>query len=235
MVTMNDTFFGRLSDLFTNPGRLMDNVGVQPRWWQPGLLAFLVMIFFTWMTLPVSAPEQAELMRDSKLMQMLPEEAADQQYEDALNITSAKRATQGGLAGFTTWIMILVFGLILGFFVRMGGGTGSFSQALGIVSWGAVVVFIISSLVKLPLILMTESVYKVNIGLAALMPGAEPDSPLFMVLMTYGDFFTWWGLFLLIIGFERVFKIGRSAAVLSVLLPWALLSAIPLALGILFM
>jgi hypothetical protein len=232
---MNDSFFGRFSDLFTNPGRLMDNVGAQPRWWQPGLLAFLVMIFFSWMTLPVSAPEQAELMRDSKFMQMIPEEAADQQYEDALNISPAKRAIQSGSAGFLTWFMILGFGLILGFFVRMGGGTGSFSQAVGVVSWGAIPVFIISSLVKLPLILMTESVYKVNIGLAALMPGAEPDSALFMVLMYYGDFFTWWGLFLLIIGFERVFKIDRSVAILSVLLPWALLTVIPLALGLIFM
>jgi hypothetical protein len=42
-------------------------------------------------------------------------------------------------------------------------------------------------------------------------------------------------LFLLIIGFSRVFKIDRSVAVLSVLLPWALLSAIPLALGLIFM
>lgn len=232
---MNDSFFGRLSDLFTNPGRLMDNVGVRPRWWQPGLLAFLVMIFFTWMTLPVSTPEQAEMMRDSKLMQMVSEEVADQQYEDALNLSPAKRATQSGLGGFTTWLMILVFGLVLGFFVRMSGGSGSFNQALGIVSWGSIPVFLISSLVKLPLILMTESVYKVNIGLAALLPGAAPDSPLFLLLMTYGDFFSWWGLFLLIVGFERIFKVGRSVAVLSVVLPWALLSAIPLALSLLVM
>jgi hypothetical protein len=235
MTIMNDTFLGRLSDLFTNPGRLMDNVGLGPRWWQPGLLAFLVMIFFTWMTLPVSAPEQAELMRDSRLMQMVPEETADQQYEDALNMSPAKRATQSGIGGFTTWLMILVFGLVLGFFVRMGGGTGTFNQALGIVSWGAIPVFVISSLVKIPLILATESVYKVNIGLAALLGGGDPQSPLFMILMTYGDFFSWWGLFLLIVGFERVFRVGRSAAVLSVVLPWALLSAIPLALSILFM
>ena len=62
---MNDSFFGRLKDLFTNPGRLMENVGAGPRWWQPGLLVCLVMIAFSWMTLPISAPEQAELMRDS--------------------------------------------------------------------------------------------------------------------------------------------------------------------------
>ncbi len=232
---MNDSFFGRLKDLFTNPGRLMENVGANPRWWQPGLLVCLVMIAFGWMTLPISAPEQAELMRDSKLMQMLPEDAADQQYEEARNITPAKRLTQSGIAGFTSWLMILIFGLILGFFVRLGGGEGSFKQALGIVSWGSLPVFAISSAVKLPLILQTESVFKVNIGLAALLPGAEPGSALFQTLMTYGDFFTWWGLFLLVVGFERVFKMGRSGAVLSVLLPWALMSAIPLALSLVFM
>jgi hypothetical protein len=232
---MNDSFFGRLTDLFTNPKRLMDNVGANPRWWQPGLLVFLVMIVFSWFTLPISAPEQAELMRDSKLMEMMPAEVADQQYEEARNITQDKRLTQTGIAGFTAWLMVLIFGLILGFFVRLGGGQGSFKQALGIVSWGSVPVFAVGHLVKLPLVLMTESVYKVNIGLAALMPGGDPKSILFQALMTYGDFFTWWGLILVIIGFERVFKMGRSAAVLSVLLPWALLSAIPLALSQIFM
>jgi len=232
---MNDSFLGRFSDLFTNPGRLMEKVGAAPRWWQPGLLAFLVMIGFSWFTLPVSAPEQAELMRNSKLMDMVGEDMADQQYEEALNITPAKKVTQSLIAGFTTWLLILIFGLILGFFVRMSGGVGTFNQALGVVSWGAVPVFVLASVVKIPLILITESVYKVNIGLAALVPGADPQSPLFLGLMTYGDFFTWWGLILLIIGFEKVFKIGRSAAAISVLLPWALLSAIPLALSLLFM
>jgi hypothetical protein len=232
---MNDSFFGRIGDLFTNPGRLMENVGVNPRWWQPGLLVFIVMIGFSWLTLPISAPEQAELIRDSRLSQMIPEEAMNQQYEEALDISPAKRLTQSGIAGFTTWLLVLIFGLILGFFVRLGGGNGSFKQALGIVSWGSLPVFVISSLVKLPLILQTESVFKVNIGLAALLPGAEPGSALFQTLMTYGDFFTWWGLFLLVVGFEKVFKIGRSVAVLSVLLPWVLLSAIPLAISLIFM
>ena len=60
---MSDTFAGRLGDVVTNPGRLMDNVGARPAWWQPGLLIFLVMTAFTWMVLPISAPEQVEMMR----------------------------------------------------------------------------------------------------------------------------------------------------------------------------
>jgi hypothetical protein len=232
---MNDSFLGRIKDLFTNPGRLMENVGANPRWWQPGLLVCLVMIAFSYMTLPISAPEQAELMRDSKLMQMVPEEAADQQYEEARNISPSQRIIQSGVAGFTTWLFILIFGFILGFFVRLSGGVGSFKQALGVVSWGSLPIFVVGSLVKLPLILQTESVFKVNIGLAALMPGADPGSALFQTLMAYGDFFSWWGLFLLVIGFERVFSLGRSVAVLSVLLPWALLSAMFLGFSLLIM
>ncbi len=232
---MNDSFFRRITDLFTNPGRLMENVGVSPRWWQPGLLVLITMAAFTWITTPISAPEQAEMLRDSKIMQMVPDEAADKAYDDSLNISPTKRLTQSGISGFTTWIFILIFGLVLGFFVRLGGGVGSFNQALGIVSWGSLPVFALNSLIKLPLILKTESVFKVNIGLAALMPGADPLSAVNQILMAYGDFFTWWGLFLLVIGFEKVFNMGRSGAALSVLLPWALLTAIPLTLSILFM
>lgn len=232
---MNDSFLGRMKDLFTSPGQLMDNVGAAPRWWQPGVFVLLVMFCFTWVTMPISAPEQAELMRDSKIMQMAGEEAADKAYADATNITPAKRLTNAGLAGFSSWLMVLVFGLILGFFVRLGGGVGSFKQAIGIVSWGSLPLFFVNPLLKLPLILKTESVYKVNLGLAALMPDPDPSSLVFQVLMTFGDIFTWWGLILLIIGFERVFKMGRAAAAVSVLLPWALLSAVMLGLSLLVM
>ena len=37
--------------------------------------------------------------------------------------------------------MVLLFGFILGFFARMGGGKGTFKQALGVVSWAALIPF----------------------------------------------------------------------------------------------
>jgi len=231
----DDSFFSRLADLFRSPSSLMDKVGRNPRWWAPGLLIFLVMIGFTWLVTPISAPEQLELMRDSKLMQMAPEDVWEQQYQESLDIPTSKIILQALTAGFTTWIMVIVFGFILGFFARMSGGQVKFKQALGITAWGAIPVFVIASMVKLPLILATESVYSVSIGLAALMRGGDPSSPLYQVLMTYGDFFTWWGLALIIIGYQRVFGMGRGPAIASVIMPWALLSAIPLGFSLLFM
>ena len=84
---VNDTLAGRLADLVTKPGRLMDKVGIAPRWWQPGLLILVLIAGFAWLTSPISGPEQLEMMRDSKIMSMMPEEQWQQQYDDALNPT----------------------------------------------------------------------------------------------------------------------------------------------------
>jgi len=230
-----DSIAARFGDLFAKPSRLMDHVGARPLWWVPGVVIFVVMIAFAWLTAPISGPEQMEMMRDSKLMSMMPEEQWQAQYDEAMNVTPGKRLVQSLTAGFMGWISVIVFGFILGFFARMGGGKGSLRQALGITSWAALLPFAVGPLVKAPLVLATESVFKVNIGLAALLPGGEPGTALFQFLLTYGDFLTWWGLAVLVIGFSRVFGLARRAAVTAVVLPWALLSLIPLGLALIFM
>ena len=231
---MNDSFLGRLSDLLAKPGRCMANVAENPRWWQPGLLIFVTMAVFTWLVAPISGPEQLEMMRDSRIMQMMSEADWQAQYDQALDPPPLQRALSSLGAGFTTWIMVLIFGFILGFFARMGGGQGTFKQALGVVSWGALIPFVLATFIKMPLVMITGSIFQVNLGLAALVPGIEPSSALFQILSTYGDFLSWWGLAVLVIGFQKAFGMGRNGALVSVLLPWALCSAIPVGLAILF-
>jgi hypothetical protein len=220
---MNDSLATRLVGLVVSPGPTMARVGADPRWWQAGLLIFVVTVAITWLILPIVGPEQLELMRDSRLMRMMPEDVWQEQYEKALDPSPLQRSLSALQGGFQIWVTVIVFGFVLGFFARMGGGHGSFKQALGVVSWGALIPFVLGALVKTPLVIVTEAAYRVNIGLAALVPGLEPTSPLFMVLLHYGDFFTWWGLIVLVLGFERVFAMGRAAAAMAVLLPWALL------------
>ncbi|HPF69243.1 MAG TPA: YIP1 family protein [Candidatus Krumholzibacteria bacterium] len=232
---MNDSFGGRLVDLVLHPGRLMDNVGAAPRWPAAGLLLFLAMIGFAWLTSPISGPEQMEVMRDSKFMRMVPEEQWQQQYEQSMHPKPVSRAVAAVGAGFSTWIMALVFGLILGFFARMGGGQGTMKQAIGIVTWSALIPFTLASLVKLPLILATESIFRVTFSLASVVPGLEPGDKLFTVLSSFTDFFTIWGLVVLVIGFRRVFRMSQGAATTAVVLPWLLLTGAMTAVGLLFM
>ncbi len=230
-----DSLPGRLRDLVTKPSRLMDHVGARPQWWVPGLIVLVAVAAFSWLTSPISGPEQMEMMRDSKLMSMVPEEQWQAQYEESMNPSGTKRLLTSLTAGFTAWLMMIIFGFILGFFVRMSGGKGSFRQALGVTAWAGLLPFALGTLVKIPLVLATESVSRVNIGLAALMPGGDPGSFPFLALQSYGDFLSWWGLAVTIIGFSRVFGLSRNAAITSVLLPWALLSLIPLGMAMLVM
>jgi hypothetical protein len=168
-------------------------------------------------------------------MRMVPEDQWQQQYEQAMNPAPVSRAVSAVGAGFSTWIMVLVFGLVLGFFARMSGGQGTMKQAIGIVSWGALIPFTIASVVKLPLILATESVFRVSFSLAALIPGLEAGDKLFTVLSSFTDVFTVWGLVVLVIGFRRVFGMNIVAAQIAVVLPWLLCTGILTGVGLMFM
>lgn len=232
---MHDPLGGRFVDLITKPTRLMDNVAVSPQWLTPVLVIAVVMVAFTWLVAPISGPEQLELMRDSKLMNLVPEEQWQQQYDEALNPTTTGRLFSALGAGASTFGMILLFGLILGFFAKMSGGTGTFKQALGVTAWASVIPFGLGILIKVPLVMMTESMFSVNIGLAAFLGDVEPKNVLFQILHAYGDFLSWWGLGLIVIGFQKTHGLSRTTALVTVLLPWILATAIPLGVSLLFM
>ncbi len=232
---VNDHFLGRLVDLVAQPSRLMENVGFAPRWWQAGLLVFVVIAAFSWLTVHISGPEQMEMMRDSRFTQLMPAGEWERAYADAMDPSMAKRITQSLGAGISTWVMMMVLSLVLGFFAKMSGGQGKMKQSMGIVHWASIIPFVIMVLIKLPLVLITESVFSVNLGLAALLGDTDPTNPLYHILATYGDFSNWWGLFVLVIGYRTVYRMTTAAAAVSVLLPWALLAAIPLAITLVMM
>ena len=73
-VQTSDNLLNRFVDLVVKPGRLMDNVGRKTHLWLPYLVVFLVMSWFMWTISPIMNPEQLEMSKDSKLMQMIPEE-----------------------------------------------------------------------------------------------------------------------------------------------------------------
>lgn len=232
---MDDTLVGRMSDLITKPSRLMDHVGRAPRWVPAIFLIMVVVAGATWLITPISEPERLELMRDSRLMQMMPEEQWQAQYEQALNPSTTKLLLSSLGAGFFTGVVLLLGGVVLGFFARLSGGQGTIKQALGIMAWSSLISAGLGTVIKLPLILITESTHQSTISLAALLPNADPTSVLYQILANFTDFPTWWGLIVMILGFQLVFQMNRVAAALTVLLPWALLMAAAVGITMLVM
>lgn len=220
-----DSLPGRLADLLLRPGRLMDNVGRRPRLWVPYLLILVVMGAFMWQVSPIVNAEVMEMSRDSRLMQLLPPEAQEQMeehYEQALHPTPRQRLTFALQTALGSVIQTMLLGLLLGSFAKLSGGTGRLAQALGITAWAGLLPLAVGVLVALPIVLHNESVMGTSLGLAALFPGLEPDSLVFQLLRAYGDFFTWWGVALLVVGFQRVYGLSRNAAIATVVPVWAL-------------
>lgn len=218
-------FFGRVIALFHSPSRLMDDVGRRPRWWQPLLLVFLTVGSFSWTVMPITVVEQAAGMKTSIFSRFVPEEEMQEIVNESLVLTPAKRAKQSLLDAVVVTVLVALFGLVLGLFAQLSGGRVRYDQAMGICNWSAVPVYVFGMLAKTPLVFVVESVRRPSIGLAALVPDADVGSLLFNVLYNYGDFFTWWGLALVILGFRRVFGLPTLPAVLSVVLPWIIMSA----------
>jgi hypothetical protein len=225
----------RFADVIAAPSRLMDKVASRPAIWLSWAAIFLVTAAFTWVTLPISAPEQLEMMKDSPLMQNLPEGAMDEQYEQALNPTTGYKVQQSLITGLVSvWNAFLLGTLFFGF-AKLSGGKGRYAQALGVTSWSGIIPLVLGPIIALPIILSSESVMGTSVGLAALVPDPESARVPFMILKFYGDFPTWWGLAVAMIGFQRVFGLSRSAAALTVVLVWALAMLVPMVPAILFL
>lgn len=218
-------FFGRLFLLFRRPSRLMDDIGRHPSWWQPLLLVLVTIVGFSWTVMPITVVEQADGMRTSVFSRFVPEEDLQEIVDESLALTPSKRAKQALIDGVVTIVLVVLFGLVLGLFAQLSGGQVRYDQALGLCTWSAVPVYVFGILAKVPLVFATESVRRPSIGLAALVPNADVGSLQFNVLYNFGDFFTWWGLALVVLGFRRVFGLPTMPAVLSVVLPWIIMLA----------
>ncbi len=232
---MNDGFGARFRALITRPRDLGAMIKERPGWLVPALVMLGVMWLFTAAVSHIAGPEQLELMRDSKIMQMMPEEQWQAQYRDAMAPTLAKRIGNGAAGGIGTCVSAVVLAALLNLFAKLSAGRGRFKQMLALVFWTGLIPYGLGIVLKYALVLAKESVVGVSVGLAALLPDPDYTSFLYQFLMTFGDFTMWWALAVLVIGVEVVYELRRSTAAVVVLLPWVLLSGVALIVGRLFM
>jgi hypothetical protein len=221
-----DTFLRRLFDLIAKPDRLMRNVGMRPRWWQAGILVTVIVAATSWLTMPITISEGVEQLsakRDAWPYNKMPDDQWEQMLEKAQTVTPQIRAMSSLRNGIVSFLLLMILGFILGFFAKMSNGKGTPWQAVGIVAWSNLIPLGLAPLIKAPLVIAADSSNSVSLGLAA-FTSIESARILYVVLSVYGDFATWWGLALMVIGFSRVFGLERKIAVMSVVLPWAILS-----------
>ncbi len=216
----------RLWDLFLHPTRLMDHVGRWPKWWHAGLLILLINGLATTWVGPIVLEEYRSSSASSALDSLVSREQVEASLEKAMD--SGERNKIGSIlsTGLNSWAVTIIFGLVLGFFVKMAGGKGSFPQALGIVHWAALIPYGLGTLIKLPLVLYTGEYASITLSPAAFFPAEAVGSFFFVMLANFAEVTIWWGLLVVVLGFQRVFDLERGPAFLSVILPWALATGV---------
>ncbi len=216
----------RLWDLFARPGRLMKNVGRWPRWWMAGLLIVVINGVATTWEGPVLLEEYRGRSHSSALNSLVSEKDFLDKLENSVGSGEGSKFSSVISSGMNSWGGTLVFSLVLGFFAKMAGGKGSFSQALGIVHWAALIPYGLGTLVKLVLVLNTGEFARITLSPAVFLPVESVGSFFFILLDSFADVTILWGLVVVVIGFGKVFKLDRSPASLSVFMPWVLITAV---------
>jgi hypothetical protein len=212
----------------------MEWVRDRPLWLVAGLILIVVVGGFSALTSHIAGPEQMELMRETRFGRMMPEEDWQAQYEKSLNPSTMDRLGSGLGGGATTWVITFIYGLIYLLFGKLAGGTGSFKQVMGVTFWGGVIPYGLGYLVRLPLVFAKQSLVEVSPSLAILAPGADVISFKFQALTFFTDFFVWWGLVIVIIGFQKIHGFGRGQSATVAILSWLLVTGAMFGLNRLF-
>jgi hypothetical protein len=207
-----DSVLSRLLGVFFSPGRAMAAVRERPLWLAAALIIVVITGVFSALTQHISAPEQMELMRDTKLFRMMPEEDYQQQY-----------------------IIIFIYGLLYLLFGKLAGGLGTFKQVMGVTFWAGIIPYGLGYLIRLPIVFAKHSIVEVSLGLAAFAPGADLISAKYQFLYFFGDLFVWWGLVVTAIGFAKVHGFQTGKAFTVTVLPWLLFTGFMFGLSRMFM
>ncbi len=222
----------RFTDLFLNPSRLMGNVGRWPRWWIAGILILLANgIATTWVG-PIMLEEYKNNAHSSQLL--LDDDEMKNRLENAVGANGKNKFVAVLTNGMNSWSSTLLFSLMLVFFCKMAGGKGSLNQGFGIVHWAALLPQVVGTMSKAALSLNTGEFARITLSPATFLPGEMVGGFIFVFLDTFADVTVLWGLMIVVVGFEVVFQLDRTPALLSVLMPWALASGVMVGIRLMF-
>jgi hypothetical protein len=217
------SFITKLVLIFTNPGKVFNNLKLYPDWLIPILLIIVVTIASSFLLKDIGIREVKQQILDSD------------QYNEEQKEMIVQRMEQTGplsvvmsVAGPVVMVFIS-FAVAAGVFYLSGsfifGGTSTYKTVFAVYTWGYMV-SIVEALIKIPLVLAKDSIH-VYTSLAVLMDPAESKTMLFKLANAF-DIFAIWRLILWGMGIGIIYKFsaGKSYGIVVFwYIVWTLISA----------
>ncbi len=197
--------WGIIFHVFSSPRQAFEDFKVKPRILWPMIVIIVFSVIAAVVSAPLSAKMQYDMMKTSTT---LPPQALEVMRQNAAHPNLLQTALG---APITVLIISIIAALIAWFLGRVVfGGEARFKATWG-VELLAMVISTFGGLLRIPLVLIKGSMY-VSYGLAALMPGKDFTSMLYMILY-YFDAFAIWSIIAGGIGFGIIFGISRGKGI----------------------
>ncbi len=211
----------RVPGALFSPTKTFESIARRPTWLVPLLLWTIFSVAITAVILPRVDYEKVIRASMEKRGQTVPEERLQSIVETQKKIAPM---IYGGIAVVTPAIISLLVALVFWGAFKAFGWDATFKQAFGVTTH-AFLPGIFASLLLLPLLLRQETVDPQNLGdLLRSNLGFLVDSSSKMLhsLLQSIDFFSFWSLALLVIGFAAAAKISRKSAAGVIVTIWFL-------------
>lgn len=172
----------RIADTFFSPIALFQRFGARPPWVDVALIS-VVLSTVAYALIPtevwVAAAEEMIRQRPDSARGMEPEAMAGMQ----------RWFSVGGVL-VMSWVMLAVqAGIMVLLFSVLMGGSATFRQYLSVVAH-SMLIGAVGMLATLPIIIQRQDV-RAGITLAALVPGADPQSFVYQFLNAFSVFLVW--------------------------------------------
>ena len=215
---MNDSSFGRLVGVLVSPGATFRSIAQRPTW--AVAMVVLIGLILVMTVLMFQRVDFAEMMRQqmAERGQPVPEE-----MENAGGGMVGCYAAAGAVAWVAGLLILSAIFLVFNLF----GGQLRYVTSLSVLLH-AMMPFAVSTLLGIPVILSREAISMEEVQQGGLLPSSlgilapEDASPRLLALLTSFEFFTFWTLILLIIGYQIAARVSRTTATVTVLVLWAL-------------
>ncbi|SCG81973.1 hypothetical protein DW1_0353 [Proteiniborus sp. DW1] len=206
------SWWERLKYVFISPSKAFENIKEHPRVLFPMLIILIGMLAITVPRLNM----MKELLRDTYI----------QQYaQSGVEVTEGfiDNMVMGGIVGAIVGPIIgavvvwLVKSALINAFSGFVNGTGTFKQALSVITYSYFPVFLGNIIITIILLITKQS--NIITSLAVFLPDSQAGTFLYAILANL-DIFVIWYQILAIIGISKVYSISKKSSSILVLGTW---------------
>ena len=210
----------RIIGVFTSPQKVFQYLSAKPEFWVPIIIAIIAGVVSSFLVYDIAIDETVANYEQN-------ENIPDAQRDAIIDNIESRRTGAWRYASIFLFPVIgvfFIFALVALVYWFIGnvilGGKARFKQIFSAFAYSYLIIAIVGTIVKIPLILSKESI-KIHTSLAAFMSEEASRTALYRFLDGI-DIFTVWMLAVFAIGYAVIYRFSQVKAFVSVFVSWIL-------------